>query len=145
MLQNTADLFRLDNQVAVITGAAGLLGEQHAIALSDLGADLILVDRKRDPCVALAEQIERSGRVRAIGLECDVTQKFSWQEVLSAAERHFGRVDILLNKAAFTTESRSANYAAPFPEFPLEDWNQILAVNLSGTFLGCQVIGEQML
>jgi NAD(P)-dependent dehydrogenase (short-subunit alcohol dehydrogenase family) len=145
MLQNTADLFRLDNQVALITGAAGLLGEQHAIALSDLGAHLILVDRKRDACLALAERIENNRRVKAIGLECDVTEKFSWQVVLRAAERHFGRVDILLNNAAFTTESRSANYAAPFPEFPLEDWNQILAVNLSGTFLGCQVIGEQML
>lgn len=145
MPENTADFFCLDGRVAIITGAGGLLGEQHAIALGDFGAHLILVDLKLDPCLALAERMESQGRGKAIGLSCNVTQKSSWEEVLNESLRHFGRVDILLNNAAFTTESRSANYSAPFPEFPLEDWNQILSVNLTGTFLGCQVIGERML
>jgi NAD(P)-dependent dehydrogenase (short-subunit alcohol dehydrogenase family) len=54
-------------------------------------------------------------------------------------------VDVFINNAAFTNQSRSANFAAPFNDFPLEDWNQILNVNLTGSFLGCQVIGRQML
>jgi NAD(P)-dependent dehydrogenase (short-subunit alcohol dehydrogenase family) len=145
MADNTADLFRLDHRVAIITGAAGLLGQQHAIALSDLGADLILVDVKREPCVALAGRLEANGQVKALGLVCDVTNKSSWEAVLDETLRHFGHVDILLNNAAFTTESRSTNYSAPFTEFPVEDWNQILSVNLTGAFLGCQVIGRQML
>jgi NAD(P)-dependent dehydrogenase (short-subunit alcohol dehydrogenase family) len=65
--------------------------------------------------------------------------------VLNEVLQRFGHVDILLNNAAFTTESRSVNYGAPFSDFPLEDWNQILGVNLTGTFLGCQFIGRQML
>jgi NAD(P)-dependent dehydrogenase (short-subunit alcohol dehydrogenase family) len=145
MVQDTTDLFDLDQRVAIITGAAGLLGEQHAIALSDFGASVILTDIKGKPCVELAERIASKGRVQAIGLSCNVTEKTSWEEILSEAMRQFGRVDILLNNAAFTTESRSANYGASFTDFPLEDWNQILAVNLTGTFLGCQVIGRQML
>jgi NAD(P)-dependent dehydrogenase (short-subunit alcohol dehydrogenase family) len=145
MADNTADLFRLDDRVAIITGAAGLLGEQHAIALSDLGANLILVDVKRESCVALAGRLEANGQVKALGLACDVTNKSSWEAVLDETLRRFGHVDILLNNAAYTTESRSAQYDAPFPEFPLEDWNQILGVNLTGPFLGCQVIGRQML
>jgi NAD(P)-dependent dehydrogenase (short-subunit alcohol dehydrogenase family) len=145
MIENTANLFHLDGRVAMITGAAGLLGEQHALALSDFGANLILVDIRRDPCVALADRIENQGKVKVLSLSCDVTQKSSWEEVMSEALRRFGRVDILLNNAAFTTESRSANYGAPFADFPLEDWNQILAVNLTGTFLGCQIVGQQML
>jgi NAD(P)-dependent dehydrogenase (short-subunit alcohol dehydrogenase family) len=144
MAENTANLFRLENRVAIITGAAGLLGEQHAIALSDLGANLILVDVKRDPCVALADRLDGNGQVKALGLACDVTNKSSWQAVLDETLRRFGRVDILINNAAFTTESRSTNYGAPFSDFPLEDWNQILNVNLSGSFLGCQVIGGEM-
>lgn len=145
MVEDTTQLFRLDNRVAIITGAAGLLGEQHATALSDFGAHLILVDVKKDPCIALAERLETKNFIRALGLSCDVTQKSSWEEILGEALRRFGQVDVLLNNAAFTTESRSANYGAPFPDFPLEDWNQILGVNLTGAFLGCQVIGRQML
>ena len=62
----------------------------------------------------------------------------SWSKLFPA----FGRVDILVNNAAFTTQSRSANYNASFSEFPLEDWNQILDVNLTGTYLGCQIVGS---
>jgi NAD(P)-dependent dehydrogenase (short-subunit alcohol dehydrogenase family) len=145
MAENTTQLFRLDNRVAIITGAAGLLGEQHAVALSDFGAHLVLADIKRGPCVALAQRLETKNRIKALGLNCDVTQKPSWEEVLSEALRRFGHVDILLNNAAFTTESRSESYGAPFPDFPLEDWYQILGVNLTGAFLGCQVVGRQML
>jgi NAD(P)-dependent dehydrogenase (short-subunit alcohol dehydrogenase family) len=145
MSNDTEMMFRLDGKVAIITGAAGLLGEQHAIALSDFGANLTLVDIKGDPCLALAERIESKGQARCLSLTCDVTDKSSWEKVLSETVRRFGHVDILLNNAAFTTESRSVNYGAPFPEFPLEDWNQILGVNLTGTFLGCQVIGGEML
>jgi NAD(P)-dependent dehydrogenase (short-subunit alcohol dehydrogenase family) len=145
MSNDTENMFRLDGKVAIITGAAGLLGEQHAIALSDFGANLVLTDVRQQPCVELARRIESKNHAKAIGLRCDITQKSSWEEILSEALRRFGHVDILLNNAAFTTESRSANYGAPFPDFPLEDWNQILGVNLTGTFLGCQMIGRQML
>ncbi len=141
----TADLFRLDGQVAIITGAAGLLGEQHAIALSDLGASVVLTDLKGEICERRASQIASKNRVQAVGLPCDVTQKASWQALLERVLSQFGRMDILVNNAAFTTQSRSANFSAPFVDFPLEDWHQILEVNLGGTFLGCQVVGRQML
>ena len=142
---NTVDMFRLDGQVALITGAAGLLGEQHAIALSDFGAHVILTDLHIEVCRQHASQITAHSHVQALALQCDVTQKASWQALLERALSQFGRVDILVNNAAFTTESRSEHYDAPFPDFPLEDWQQILDVNLTGTFLGCQVIGQQML
>src|SRR5262245_49975223 len=136
MAENTRELFRLESQVAVITGAAGLLGEQHAQALSDFGAHLILADIKKDPCIELARQIEAQKHIKALALSCDVTQKSSWEEILTITLEKFGHVDILLNNAAFTTESPSAHYSAPLSDFPLEDWQQILGVNLTGTFLG---------
>jgi NAD(P)-dependent dehydrogenase (short-subunit alcohol dehydrogenase family) len=142
---NTTAMFRLDGQVAIVTGAAGLLGVQHAIALSDFGAHIVLTDLKVESCQHTASQLAEHGGVQAMAWQCDVTQRTSWQALLERVMAHFGQVDILVNNAAFTTESRSAHYDAPFPDFPLEDWQQILAVNLTGTFLGCQVIGSQML
>jgi NAD(P)-dependent dehydrogenase (short-subunit alcohol dehydrogenase family) len=59
--------------------------------------------------------------------------------------QQFDKIDILINNAGFTNQSRSKNYDATFENFPLEDWNAIMNVNLTGTFLGCQVIGKQML
>ena len=138
-------MFRLDSQVAIITGAAGLLGKQHAIGLSDFGANVVLTDLNVELCRERAKRIAEQNRVQAMALQCDVTQKDSWQVLLEDVLSQFGRVDILVNNAAFTTQSPSANYDAPFPDFPLADWCQILEVNLTGTFLGCQVVGRQML
>jgi NAD(P)-dependent dehydrogenase (short-subunit alcohol dehydrogenase family) len=141
----TTDMFRLDGQVAIITGAAGLLGEQHAIALSDFGANVILTDLNVGICEQRAGQIAGQNQVRAIAFRCDVTQRASWEVLLERVLSEFGHVDILVNNAAFTTQSRSTHYDSAFPDFPLEDWHQILEVNLTGTFLGCQVVGRQML
>jgi len=141
----TAEMFRLDGKVAIITGAAGLLGEQHAIALSDMGASVVLADLNEKVCVERAQQITARTGAETMGLSCDVTDKTSWQLLSDKVMEKFARIDVLVNNAAFTNQSKSANFDADFPDFPLEDWNQILNVNLTGSFLGCQVIGNQML
>jgi NAD(P)-dependent dehydrogenase (short-subunit alcohol dehydrogenase family) len=141
----TLDLFQLDGHVAIVTGAAGLLGEHHATALADCGATVVLTDRRLGPCEERSQLLcRRTGRP-TLAVECDVTQKASWEALLAGVLGEFGRVDVLVNNAGFTNQSPSADYGQPPEEFPLEDWEQILAVNLTGTFLGCQVIGRQML
>jgi NAD(P)-dependent dehydrogenase (short-subunit alcohol dehydrogenase family) len=142
---STAEMFRLDGKVAIVTGAAGLLGQQHAVALSDLGAGVVLTDLNAEVCQERAKAIGSRSGVPALAFECDVTRRASWEALLEGALSGLGRVDVLVNNAAFTTQSRSAHYDAPFTEFPLEDWQAILGVNLTGTFLGCQVVGRQML
>jgi len=142
---DTGAMFQLNGQVAVITGAGGLLGAQHAIALSDLGAKVVLTDLTTDTCEPTARHIARDDELRAIAVPCDVTLRSSWEAVLERTMSQYGRVDILVNNAAFTTQSPSPRYDAAFSEFPLDDWHSILEVNLTGTFLGSQVIGRQML
>ena len=142
--RNTTGMFRLDGKVAIITGAAGLLGLQHAIALSEFGAHVILTDLDLETCEQRARQINQQSKVETFAIRSDVTSQSSWQSLLERALSSFGQVDILVNNAAFTTQSRSANYDASFSSFPLEDWQQILDVNLTGTYIGCQVIGSQM-
>src|SRR5262245_16874262 len=119
---NTTELFRLDGQVAIITGAAGLLGVQHAIALSDFGASIVLTDLHIESCAQTAVRILERTQVQVVTWRCDVTQRSSWQALLGRVISHFGHIDILVNNAAFTTSSPSAKYDASFHDFPLEDW-----------------------
>jgi NAD(P)-dependent dehydrogenase (short-subunit alcohol dehydrogenase family) len=135
----TNDMFNLDGRVAIVTGASGLLGRQHSRALAQYGARLILADIAPDGCQALAAEL--GARVA----HCDVTDKQSWASLIGLAIREYGRVDILVNNAAFTNQSRSPSFGAPFLEVPLEDWRRILDVNLTGVFLGCQAAGARML
>lgn len=141
---NTRHMFGLDGKVAIITGAAGLLGEQHAIALSDFGATVVLTDLNTEVIEERTASICSRTGLPALALPCDVTSPSSWDDVLKRVLKEYGHVDVLVNNAAFTNQSRSANFAVPFQEFPVEDWNEILEVNLTGTFLGCQVVGGQM-
>ena len=138
------NLFDLTDRVAIVTGGAGLLASEHAIALAAHGARVALADVNLDKCQAAVQVLKDSG-VDAIALRCDVTQKTSWLELTQAVMDHFGRIDILVNNAGFTNQSKSANFDASFEDFPLEDWNQVMNVNLTGTFLGCQVVGKMML
>lgn len=142
---NQKNMFQLDDKVAIVTGGAGLLGEEHGNVLSEFGANVVLVDINEKTCNQRALEISERSGVKALGCYCDVTKKDSWQALLDKVLEEFGHVDILVNNAAFTNQSASTNFNAPFLEFPLDDWNQILNVNLAGTFLGCQVIGQQML
>jgi NAD(P)-dependent dehydrogenase (short-subunit alcohol dehydrogenase family) len=140
----TLDLFRLDGKVAIVTGAAGLLGEQHGLALAESGAHVVLADLNVDLCEQRAQELMAQNPVRALALRGDVTRKESWNTLAEQVLAEFGRIDILVNNAAFTDKSRSANYGAEFSDFPVEDWHQILEVNLTGSFLGCQVVGRHM-
>lgn len=142
---DTQNLFRLDGKVAVITGGSGLLGPEYARALADFGANIVLTDIEPKKAREMTERIEEECGVRAIALHGDVTSGESWREVLGTVLKHFGRIDILVNNAGFTNQSRTSSFDTPVEAFPLEDWNAILAVNLTGTFLGCQVIGGHML
>ncbi len=137
------NLFDLSGRVAVITGGGGLLASEHAIALSAHGAKIILADFQLDKCKETAEVLAKDG-VEVKAMFCDVTKKESWQKLLEDVMAEFGKVDILINNAGFTNQSKSANFDASFENFPLKDWNAIMNVNLTGTFLGCQVIGKHM-
>ncbi len=137
-------LFDLTGRVAIVTGGAGLLAAEHAKALSAFGAIVVLADIQLQRCEAVVNQLAGDGRA-VHAYHCDVTSAQSWQQLCAAVVQQFGKVDILINNAGFTNQSRSSNYAAGFEDFPLEDWNAIMQVNLTGSFLGCQVIGKQML
>ncbi len=138
-------LFDLQGKVALITGGAGLLAAEHAIALMDHGASIILADRNLEACDQAVAVLNQNGYDKVVSVQADVTSKDSWNDLLNIGIKHFGKIDVLINNAGFTNQSKSKNFDAGFADFPLEDWNNIMNVNLTGTFLGCQVIGKHML
>lgn len=139
------NLFDLSGRVAIITGGAGLLASEHAKALAAYGAEVILSDLNLDKCQKAVDQLQNEGYSRVSALECDVTLRESWEKLKADVLQQFNRIDILINNAGFTNQSKSANFDADFEDFPLEDWNAIMNVNLTGSFLGCQVIGKHMM
>lgn len=141
---DTQSLFRLDGKVVVITGAAGLLGEQHAEGLSDFGATIVFSDLREEIIQQRADALNAKKGTPTLAVVCDVTSHSSWENLLAVVLKKFNKVDVLINNAGFTNQSKSTHFSAPFAEFPLEDWNQIMNVNLTGTFLGCQVVGNYM-
>lgn len=141
---NDTGLFDLSGRVALVTGGAGLLGSQHAIALHQYGAKVIMADFNLEKCNEAVENLKKEG-IEAAAMFCDVTKKESWETLLKGVLEQFGKVDILVNNAGFTNQSKSANFDASFENFPLEDWNAIMNVNVTGCFLGCQIVGKHML
>lgn len=142
---NTPNLFDLTDKAAIVTGGAGLLASEHAIALAGYGAKVVLADNNIEKCRDAVSKLDSEYGVKAIAKHCDVTSKESWQQLAGEVMDEYGKIDILVNNAGFTNQSKSANFDSSFENFPLEDWNAIMNVNLTGVFLGCQVVGAQML
>lgn len=138
------NLFDLTGKVALVTGGAGLLATEHALALSEYGAKVILADINLDRAKEITAFLKEED-CEIDFIKCDVTSRDSWQDVLKFILDKYQKIDILINNAGFTNQSKSKNFDASFENFPLEDWNAIMNVNLTGAFLGCQVVGSQML
>lgn len=137
------DLFRLENKVAVVTGAVGLLGKHHSQALSEAGANVIACDLNEEKCIELADQLP----TESLGIYLDVTHARSIQNVLDETLKKFGHVDILVNNAAINDMYETPALAAEkskFENYPLSMWQKSLDVNVTGIFLCSQIIGTQM-
>lgn len=139
------DLFDLSRRTALVTGGGGLLGPEHAKALSKAGSFVYLADLNHQRAQDACNQLKDEGFNNIYAHQLDVCSREQWVEVVDMIVTERGQLDILVNNAGFTNQSKSANFDADFEDFPLEDWNSILDVNLTGSFLGCQVAGKEML
>ena len=134
---NALDLFRLDGKTAIVTGGGRGLGRYMAEALSDAGASVVLCSRKKEPLTEVQREIEAGGG-RALAVEFDVTDEESVEGVVSAAAESFGSVDVVVNNSG-------ATWGAPPEEMPLERFDQVMRVNVRGTFLMSQAAGRRMI
>jgi NAD(P)-dependent dehydrogenase (short-subunit alcohol dehydrogenase family) len=128
--------FRLDGQVALVTGAARGLGRAIAIALAEAGADIALGLRDGSKRTDVIDAIEACGR-RALPLQMDMVDLQQARRAIEAAADHFGRLDLLVNNTGIAP----TNLALDVRE---EDFDRTLAINLKGTFFACQAAGKIM-
>jgi NAD(P)-dependent dehydrogenase (short-subunit alcohol dehydrogenase family) len=141
---NKSSLFDLNEKTVVITGGAGLIAKEYAKVLSNHGAEVILVDSNEIKCNEVVLELNKLG-YKVSGYFCDVGKKSSWELLLEFVISSAGKVDVLINNASFTNQSKSKEFDFNFEDTALEDWNSIIDVNLTGTFLGCQVFGKYFL
>jgi gluconate 5-dehydrogenase len=134
---NVLDLFHLDSKTAIVTGGGRGLGQYMAEALSEAGANVVLCSRKKEALEEVKEGIEEKGG-KALALACDVTEPDDVENVVSETEERFGAIDILVNNSG-------ATWGAPPLEMPLEKFDQVMWVNVRGTFLMSQAVGRRMI
>jgi NAD(P)-dependent dehydrogenase (short-subunit alcohol dehydrogenase family) len=131
------DLFRLDGQTAIVTGGASGLGEAMAHGLAQAGATVVVADSNADAARALANSVRnRDYALHVCGV--DVTRRASVEAMVTAVVDAHGGVDILVNSAG-----TAARY--PAEDFPEEEYDRIIALNLKGSFLAAQATGRQMI
>lgn len=130
------DLFRLDGQTAIVTGGAQGIGKTAATFLADFGANIVIADRNPDTANATAAEFRAMG-VKSTAYKVDVTSKKDLESTVAAVVKEYGRIDILINSAGINVREKALDVSE-------ENWNRILNVNLTGTFLACQAVGRVM-
>jgi NAD(P)-dependent dehydrogenase (short-subunit alcohol dehydrogenase family) len=141
--QSFDHLFDLSGKVAVVTGAAGILGQHFCAGLAGAGAYVALIDIQEEKANEAAMALSKSYGVKAIGYGCDVSNSASVKRTIGRVITDFGKIDILHNNAAGKSDNL-VDFFAPFEEYSLEQWRQIMSINLDGMFLVAQAVGKQM-
>ncbi len=127
------DLFRLDNKIALVTGAATGLGAAIATGLAQAGATVAVHGNRR----AATETAETIGD-KAVAFRADLSSPTGAEELFAQVKEKFGRIDILINNAGTIIRHNAA-------EYPLEDWLTVLQVNLTSVFQLSQLVGRDMI
>jgi NAD(P)-dependent dehydrogenase (short-subunit alcohol dehydrogenase family) len=136
--------FRLDNEIAVVTGACGKLGPIWIEALLDAGASVAALDRPdAEPSAAFAALADAAGaRLRRI--DCDITDRASIETAANEVVRALGEPAILVNNAGIDQPPDDPGARYPLHEMPIEPFRRMVEVNLLGTLQVTQVFGGRM-
>jgi NAD(P)-dependent dehydrogenase (short-subunit alcohol dehydrogenase family) len=137
---NALQSFRLDGQVAMVTGGGGILGRRFVQGLSEAGAQVAVVDT----VAAAAAESAEAGGPGCRPFVMDVSDPASVRAGVASVIDAFGRIDVLHNNAATKTADVRA-FFAPFEDYPLQTWREVMGVNIDGMFLVAQAVGREML
>jgi 2-deoxy-D-gluconate 3-dehydrogenase len=141
--------FDLTGRVALVTGGAGLLGAEFCRTLAEAGASVAVVDLNAVSAHGTADALSKNG-YHALAVPTDITQPDSVRAMVEKVLSAFGRLDILVNSAAldpkFDPDAVKKGMApGAFEDYPLDQWNAALSVNLTGMFLVTQACVQPML
>jgi NAD(P)-dependent dehydrogenase (short-subunit alcohol dehydrogenase family) len=131
------DLFTLTDRVAIVTGGSRGLGEEMAEGLAEAGA-AIMICARREQWLGPTLDAFRARGFRVDGMVADVANPADVQAVVDRTMSTFGQVDILVNNAGITWSTRPE-------DMPLDKWQKVIDVNLTGAFLFAQAAGREMI
>ena len=131
------EMFELSGKKVMITGAGGGIGSTQAKALAEFGADVALCDLNLDACRKTAAELEVFN-CKTTCVSIDITSKSSVVQAVEQVTKELGQIDILCNTAG-------VNYRVPVLEYPEEQWDRVMNVNLKGMFLVSQAVAPQMI
>lgn len=137
MTKSIKELFDLKGRVAIVTGGSRGIGKEMAEGLAEAGARLMLCARRAEWLDETVQEFLGRG-FDVAGMTCDVSKPDEAQSVVDATVEKFGSVDVLVNNAGIS-------WGAMPEDMPVERWQQVLDVNLTGCFLFAQAAGRQML
>ena len=141
---------KVQDKVAIVTGAAHGMGRSHCLVLAREGADIAAVDICRDVPLnryalgtegelnSLVKEVKATGR-RAIGIKCDVSKGAEVERMVEKVVKEFGKIDILVNNVGMV------GAGGPVIEMTEEQWDLMLAVNLKSQFLCCKYVLPYMM
>ncbi len=131
--------FRLDGQVAVVTGGGRGIGRGIALGLAECGADVVVIARRQADVDAVAEEIEARSQ-RGLGISADVME---WKQIPAALDQvvdKFGRLDIMVNNAGGNLDRKMYS----LPDISIEKFDEQLHLNMKTKFWGAQQAAKRM-
>lgn len=130
---------RLQDQVAIVTGGGQGLGRAFVLALAGEGAKVLIAERNLERAEAVAAEVAVAGGA-AFAVATDVASEVSTAAMAAAALERWGRIDILINNAAIFSTLKMR----PFDQIPVQEWDDVMAVNVRGVFLCCKAVAAAM-
>ncbi len=130
-------LFDLTGKVAIVTGSSMGIGSYMAKGLSEAGAKIVICARRIERGMDVVKQIEEA-QGELLCLKCDISSKSDVEHMVEETLKKWGRIDILVNNAAIT-------WGAITEDMKIEDWEKVLKINLTGTFICTQTVGRAMI
>ena len=131
------ELLSLKGRVSVVTGGATGIGFRMALGLAEAGSNVVIASRKLDVCEQAAGEIQKTG-VQTLAVACDVTEPEQVEAMKDKVMQRFGRVDVLVNNAGRA-------WVAPPEDMPVDRWQQVFDLNITGPFLCAQALGREMI
>ena len=136
-------MFSLMGKNVILTGGMGILGKIFVEAFLDQGANIAIVDRDQNEINSYVSFLSTKYQAKIMGYECDISLEHQVEKLIKDITDDFQKIHILHNNAA-TKSSDLNNFFAPFEEYPLKTWKEIMAVNIDGMFLMAKHVGRHM-
>lgn len=143
-MRSFQELANLRGRVAVVTGGTGHLGRAMADALAELGANVVVTDKNEEECTHAAAEIAKAHGVRCVGLGLDLADEAAVRTLPSRVVQDLGRLDVLVNNAAFVGTSNLDGWIIPFQRQSASTWRQAFEVNLTAVFTLTQAAAQHL-